>query len=765
MSELRTTQPRVEWRDQTFSPPNKSSMEENPINLQDNSQSSFNSSAFTNLKDQSPVKPAVRQANTNQESKRPETAGMSKTQKIQAKPSKNFNNLSEKQKTEAYYDLYDSNLDLKSKQNQLEERVKQLTTQLTRIVTDIKYERDLVANSSGGEVKAKIDLLTEEKERFAKENLELKQKLKEISSSRQGKSSRQGTQKVGSSLSKFKTQPAVMANEKRYEECLEQRDKLIEKLKEQLQHTEIELLRSKGDRGLATDLSDEYKERSIQLGDLHDKFRDLEEQFLTQKTYLELTKKMLEETQVSLRDERITSSELQIRLRAAEMTSKGSKDIALKLREVVDENKQLESRLKELCNSPFIKESGDRVLIGSKITILEKELQEKLNELNFCKQKLLITESEIARTKQELELTNIEKTKLKEENIVMNVKLSERGKYVDDFDDKLKMLVKEKDSEAFMKALGMMKLEGEQPVWSQVDMIERAQEVPDDIPGLQREIERLKIEKGDLAAELEKYQSLITLKAQIEVEKTTLIKAENENLKFQLRSASKRIEELSKLSDYRGKKLKEFAKLQGLKPFIQNIPKEIENFEMGGGFIEGGTEVDTGENVFDLLLIDANYNVNNLPSNLKKLDEFVTFLTTDFFNHETQITSLSEGLGPKFNLHISFKIAVDNLFIKYLQTESLAIDAHISVGDRYITIGKAKIPLSVLINVSRVENTSRVIESACVFYSAFDEKVVIGGLRYKLRMRYPLSEIFEYYEEQDLELERPSSIHSYNPSA
>jgi len=256
----------------------------------------------------------------------------------------------------------------------------------------------------------------------------------------------------------------VLSKDRRADETLEERDRLIERLKEQLQQTEIELLRSKGDKGLAPDLTDSFKEKATQLLNLEQKFSSLEQEFLSQKTYLELTKKMLEENQVSLREERTKSSELTIRLNAAEMAAKGSKDLALKLREVVSENKQLEMRVKELCQSPFIKESGDRVIIGTKITLLEKELEERLYTVNDYKERVLRAESELARTKQELDLANIERSKLKDENLVLNVKLSEKGKYVDDFDEKLKVLVQDKDSEAFMKAIGMMKLEGRQPV-------------------------------------------------------------------------------------------------------------------------------------------------------------------------------------------------------------------------------------------------------------------------------------------------------------
>ena len=48
----------------------------------------------------------------------------------------------------------------------------------------------------------------------------------------------------------------------------------------------------------------------------------------------------------------------------------------------------------------------------------------------------------------------------------------------------------------FLKALGDMKLRGEEPAWAKLDFMERAADIPEDVPALKREVERLKLEKA-----------------------------------------------------------------------------------------------------------------------------------------------------------------------------------------------------------------------------------------------------------------------------
>lgn len=108
----------------------------------------------------------------------------------------------------------------------------------------------------------------------------------------------------------------------------------------------------------------------------------------------------------------------------------------------------------------------------------------------------------------------------------------------------------EKDN--FLKALGLVKLKGEEPAWMKLDFIERSHEVnTSDIPSLLKEIDRLRMEKSELAAQLEKSQTLLKTHLEIEKEKQIINETDKQKLELQLKASQHRIDELVKLSDFR----------------------------------------------------------------------------------------------------------------------------------------------------------------------------------------------------------------------
>ena len=79
------------------------------------------------------------------------------------------------------------------------------------------------------------------------------------------------------------------------------------------------------------------------------------------------------------------------------------------------------------------------------------------------------------------------------------------------------------DPVEFRKTMGDMKFDGDEPLWSRLDFAESAgvgRKIDENNPqSLLAEIERLRMDKRDLAAELEKTQTMLTL--QYDIEKTS----------------------------------------------------------------------------------------------------------------------------------------------------------------------------------------------------------------------------------------------------
>lgn len=51
-----------------------------------------------------------------------------------------------------------------------------------------------------------------------------------------------------------------------------------------------------------------------------------------------------------------------------------------------------------------------------------------------------------------------------------------------------------------------------------------------------------------------------------------------------------------------------------------------------------------------------------------------TFLSVDFFNHDSKITDLTEGFNPNYQTVFSFKNKADNFYIKHLDKDAILID-------------------------------------------------------------------------------------------
>ena len=67
---------------------------------------------------------------------RPQSAGKRLTGNSRA-----FEKMSDREKTEAYLNLYEQNLQLTQNYNELQQRVKSLTIQLTRLASEVKNDR------------------------------------------------------------------------------------------------------------------------------------------------------------------------------------------------------------------------------------------------------------------------------------------------------------------------------------------------------------------------------------------------------------------------------------------------------------------------------------------------------------------------------------------------------------------------------------------------------------------------------------------------
>ena len=156
-------------------------------------------------------------------------------------------------------------------------------------------------------------------------------------------------------------------------------------------------------------------------------------------------------------------------------------------------------------------------------------------------------ESELSVRKEEHGRMHVDVKERIQENSELKAQLIEREKQMKPFET-----LNLQDNDTFIKALGVMKWKGEDPAWMKVDFIDRADFDKNDPMALRKEIEHLRLEKGELAAHLEKTQTLLKTHMDIESERERIHNMEKEKIELQLKAALARADELAKLADLRG---------------------------------------------------------------------------------------------------------------------------------------------------------------------------------------------------------------------
>jgi First C2 domain of RPGR-interacting protein 1 len=121
-----------------------------------------------------------------------------------------------------------------------------------------------------------------------------------------------------------------------------------------------------------------------------------------------------------------------------------------------------------------------------------------------------------------------------------------------------------------------------------------------------------------------------------------------------------------------------------------------------------------------------------------------TFLTVDFFEHETQATPLAAGWSVDVNQTYEFVVAVDNRFIQFMELDCLRVDLHVAHGLDFRTVGSAAWPLRRVLDVPKGHRSRGAAESHDVqFRSNSGEVVATLGLH--MRLVRPVTEALRLY--------------------
>lgn len=145
-----------------------------------------------------------------------------------------------------------------------------------------------------------------------------------------------------------------------------------------------------------------------------------------------------------------------------------------------------------------------------------------------------------------------------------------------------------------------------------------------------------------------------------------------------------------------------------------------------------------GEHIFEIRLhgLSLERSVGENPD---------TFVTMDFFEHETQATPLAKGLTPSLDLKYEFVVRMDSFFLQYMDLDDMRLELNKAAGLDFVTIGLALFPLRrVLEDVESGAALKGTPPTHFVdFYGAGGE--VVGTVRLSAFFRRPVMEQLRQY--------------------
>ena len=234
------------------------------------------------------------------------------------------------------------------------------------------------------------------------------------------------------------------------------------------------------------------------------------------------------------------------------------------------------------------------------------------------------------------------------------------------------------------------------------------------------------------------------------------------------KSSAAKVEELARRADEKQRHINEVTKTLTIGGASANAFKApeasssaaLDQMEVQSEFsaVTNESEVKHDENVLDFVIQDAEYYYDAFKSVLDEREltlhttkTLVTFVTLDFYNHDTETSQLAEGYKPLYNTQFSFKNRVDDFYVQYLQRNTLKMDVYISKNNAAVHLGRAEINLREMVErevaVHDAAWRTPVVQKTIRVMGVRGDQM-IGNIKFKMRMRKPISEAARYFRER-----------------
>ncbi|XP_061077870.1 protein fantom [Conger conger] len=440
----------------------------------------------------------------------------------------------------------------------------------------------------------------------------------------------------------------------------------------------------------------------------------------------------VEEQGSQLKEERLRSLGLEKQVQSSSLAQRRVEELQERIQDLEKEKELLKENCDKLFNSAF------DVTQEQRWKTREQQLKLQVANLEVALKSDLTDKNEILdKIKVERELNE----KLSQQNGDLQLRFLEQKQQLDEIKDRMKFFTKESDIDMaeLSEALMLIKVRNTQKN-KDLGFLEKAEaEVQRD---LDRTLRELQATQAETVQELEKTRNMLIMQHKINKDYQTEVEAVTRKMEDIKVEYELKLESLAQLLDMRAARIRKLeAQLKdiayGTKSHV--FRAEVTEQDVADEFDET-VHLERGENLLEIHVAKAGLT----PAALRALGdpEPSTFCTFAFYDFQLQATPVVRGPSPAFGFTSQYTVRVDDLFLQYLQRNSVTLELQLARGLDYQTVAACQLRLHQIL-----EHSGKVFGSAPLV-GVVGEVQSFGTLEYWLRLRLPMDQAIRLYKER-----------------
>ncbi|XP_046539962.1 protein fantom isoform X3 [Equus quagga] len=259
---------------------------------------------------------------------------------------------------------------------------------------------------------------------------------------------------------------------------------------------------------------------------------------------------------------------------------------------------------------------------------------------------------------------------------------------------------------------------------------------------LECSLRELQATHAETVQELEKTRNMLIMQHKINKDYQMEVEAVTQKMENLQQDYELKVEQYVHLLDVRA------ARIQKLEAQLKDIAYGTKQYKFKPEIMPDDSvdefdetvHLERGENLFEIHINKVTFSSEVLQASGDK--EPATFCTYAFYDFELQTTPIVQGLHPEYNFTSQYLVHVNDLFLHYIQKNTITLEVHQAYSTDYETIAACQLRFHEIL-----EKSGRIFCTANLVGTKGDIPN-FGTVEYWFRLRVPMDQAIRLYRER-----------------